>query len=308
MIRNSIIFVLAFTLNVHLKAEISEPILPLPQQLQLNGPLVSLGEKLFRDKRLSRDQTLACSSCHDLGRAGIEAYDTPARSPDGFNVPTIFNAGFHFKFLWIGRVETLEEQVESTVTSPTVLNNDWATILKRLRAAPEYQGQQLDADLIKKAIAEYERSLFTPNAPFDRYLRGDAAAITAEEKKGYEIFKDLGCSSCHQGMLLGGNMLQKFGVFRLPDPQAEQHFSARDLGRYAMTHQEADKFVFKVPSLRNVELTAPYFHNGSAITLEDAVAGMGRYQLGRELSKNEISAIVKFLKTLTGEWQGRRLR
>lgn len=303
----SFLFTFSLCMSSQVLGQAGEPIQPLPLAIQLDPQLVNLGARLFEDKRLSRDQTQSCASCHDLGRSGIESHHAPKVSKDGFNVPTIFNVGFHFRYLWTGRAESLEEQIEITVTSPRVFHNDWPTILGRLQGDARYRDVKLDADLIKKAIAEYERSLITPNARFDQYLRGDSQAITAEEKRGYQLFKEFGCSSCHQGMLLGGNMFQKFGIFRQPDPKAEQHILARDLGRFAITQKEEDKFVFKVPSLRNVERTAPYFHNGAAATLEDAVAGMGRYQLGRELSAHEIDSIVKFLKTLTGEWQGRRL-
>jgi cytochrome c peroxidase len=296
------LILLLFLCSWSLKAEGREPIEPLPSRIQLDPNLLRLGAKLFQDKRLSRRQDQSCASCHDLQRAGIEGPEAPPPRPDAFNVPTIFNVGFHFKYLWTGRAESLEEQIEITVTSSKVFQNDWPTILQRLRADPSYSGHSLSPDLIKKAIATYERSLITPHARFDRYLEGETNAISPEEKEGYQLFKDLGCSSCHQGMLLGGNMYQKFGIFRQPNPKAERKLFERDLGRYAVTGKEEDKFVFKVPSLRNVEHTAPYFHNGSAARLEDAVAGMGRYQLGRELSRREIELLVSFLKTLTGEW------
>lgn len=279
-----------------------EPMEPLPLTIELDPELLRLGAKLFQDRRLSRHQDQSCVTCHDLQHGGIEGPDAPPPRPDGFNTPTILNVGLHFKYLWTGRAESLEEQIEITVTSPRVFHNDWPTILQRLSSDPQYKGFPLSPDLIKSAIATYERSLITPNARFDRYLRGESEALNPREKEGYRLFKELGCSSCHQGRLLGGNMYQKFGIFRRPNPKAESRLFDRDLGRYAVTGKDEDKFVFKVPSLRNVEHTAPYFHNGSAATLEDAVAGMGRYQLGRELSRTEIDSIVSFLKTLTGEW------
>ncbi|HET9236533.1 MAG TPA: cytochrome c peroxidase [Oligoflexus sp.] len=298
MMRRLLLSILCWSLRV----EGHEPIEPLPLTVELDPRLLRLGAKLFQDKRLSRHQDQSCASCHDLQRGGIEGPAAPPTRPDGFNIPTIFNVGFHFKYLWTGRAESLEEQIEITLTSPRVFQNDWPTVLQRLQGDPQYQGQSLSPDLIKKAIATYERSLITPNARFDRYLRGETQAISPLEKKGYQLFKDLGCSSCHQGRLLGGNMYQKFGIFRHANPKAERRLFERDLGRYAVTRKDEDKFVFKVPSLRNVEHTAPYFHNGSAATLDDAVAGMGRYQLGRELSRSEINSLVSFLRTLTGEW------
>ncbi len=288
--------------------------LPLPQKQALKSELVVLGEKLFYDTRLSHDLSLSCASCHELTRGGIDLRDTQGVRSDRFNAPTLFNVGFHFKYFWNGRAENLEEQIELTVRSPTVFNNDWPRIEERLQGDASYRpllqrmgsGKNLNAELIKKALAEFERSLVTPDSRFDRYLRGDKDALSPMEKRGLQLFKTLGCSSCHQGALLGGNMFQKFGIFgRIP---ADRLISPRDLGRYSITQKEEDRFVFKVPSLRNVELTAPYFHNGAAATLHDAVAIMSRAQLGRELADEEREHIVAFLKTLTGEWRGRPLK
>ncbi len=288
--------------------------LPLPQKQALKSELVALGEKLFYDTRLSHDLSLSCASCHELTRGGIDLRDTQGVRSDRFNAPTLFNVGFHFKYFWNGRAETLEEQIELTVRSPTVFNNDWPRIEERLQGDASYRpllqrmgsGKNLNAELIKKALAEFERSLVTPDSRFDRYLRGDKDALSPMEKRGLQLFKTLGCSSCHQGALLGGNMFQKFGIFgRIP---ADRLISPRDLGRYSITQKEEDRFVFKVPSLRNVELTAPYFHNGAAATLHDAVSIMSRAQLGRELADEEREHIVAFLKTLTGEWRGRPLK
>jgi len=159
------------------------------------------------------------------------------------------------------------------------------------------------------AIATFERTLLTPGSRFDRFLRGDSAAINAREQEGYRHFLDYGCASCHQGALLGGNMYQRFGVMvDYFGRSGADHAVLSDLGRYNVTGREEDRHVFKVPSLRNVEVTAPYFHNGSAQTLEDAVVAMGRYQLGRELSGSDVQAITAFLRTLTGEWEGRTLQ
>ncbi len=293
---------------------IGDSFLPLPQKLALKSELVALGEKLFYDTRLSHDLSLSCASCHELTRGGIDLRDTQGVRSDRFNAPTLFNVGLHFKYFWNGRAETLEEQIELTVRSPTVFNNDWSRIEERLQGDASYRpllqrlgsGKKLNAELIKKALAEFERSLVTPDSRFDRYLRGDKEALSHKEKSGLQLFKSLGCSSCHQGALLGGNMFQKFGIFgRIP---ADRMISPRDLGRYSITQKEEDRYVFKVPSLRNVELTAPYFHNGAAATLHDAVSIMSRAQLGRELTDDEREQVVAFLKTLTGEWRGRPLK
>lgn len=292
-----------------------ESILPLPLEIKLDKGLVALGEKLFSDQRLSQGNNQSCASCHDLKFGGINRLDRETGDNQGFNTPTLFNVGFHFKLFWNGRASDLEEQIELTVTSPTVFNNTWPKILESLKADKDYQrllariqpGRTMDPDLLKKALAEFERSLWTPNSRFDKFLRGDASAITDEEKRGFQTFKNLGCSSCHQGMLLGGNMFQKFGIFS-PKAIIQLEFPARDLGRYTVTQRDDDRYVFKVPSLRNIELTAPYLHNGAAKTLESAVTTMGRAQLGRHLNPDEVDSIVKFLKTLTGEWRGQALK
>jgi len=157
---------------------------------------------------------------------------------------------------------------------------------------------------VRQTILEYERSLVTPNAPFDRYLRGNSQAVSTEVKQGFAMFKSYGCSSCHQGVAIGGNVFERFGVLR--DFFADRgHFDNADLGRFNVTQQDQDRFVFRVPSLRNVALTAPYFHDGSAATLEDAVKTMASYQLGRDLEDADRTALVAFLRSLTGEYRGR---
>lgn len=295
--------------------ERGEPFAPLPLDLPLDQKLIRLGEKLFTEERLSHDSSESCASCHDLAFGAIDRRDAAGPRGDRFNTPTLFNSGFHSRYFWNGRAQSLEEQIELTVYSPNVFRNNWETIVKRLESDASYKpllealgpGKKLDGELIKKALAEFERSLWTPNSRFDKFLRGDTTALNEQEKKGFETFKSLGCSSCHQGMLLGGNMLQRFGIFGVRPPIPAELLK-RDLGRYSVSGREEDRFVFKVPSLRNVELTAPYLHNGAAPGLEDAVRIMGRAQLGRQLADEEVDSLVKFLKTLTGEWRGQALR
>lgn len=289
-----------------------EPILPLPALPVLSAERVALGELLFNDKRLSADQTLACASCHDLTRGGADGrpFSIGIGGAVGeINAPSVFNSGLSMAQFWDGRALTLEEQVAGPLHNPLEMGSNWSQVLDRLaqddalqtafrRAYPD----GLTVNNLSNAIATFERSLQTPNSRFDRYLQGDQAALSPAEVEGYRRFRELGCSSCHQGALVGGNMYQKFGV--LGDYFAGRAITRADLGRFNVTQRDEDMHVFKVPSLRNVALTAPYFHDGSVATLEQAVLLMGRYQLGRELSELDAQAIAAFLKSLTGEWRG----
>ena len=297
-------------------AQTDEPIKPIPVESKLDPKLVALGEKLFNDKRLSRDNSMSCASCHDLGRGGIDNLQTSvgiggAKGP--INAPTVFNSALNFRQFWDGRVNTLEDQVTGPVHNPIEMGSNWAEVLGKLGKDPTLVAQfkstfadGLQSKNIQAALGTFGRSLVTPNARFDKYLRGDKTAITAGEIKGYELFKKYGCVACHQGVAVGGNMFQTFGV--MGDYFAKRgNPTEADLGRFNVTKSEADRHVFKVPSLRNVALTAPYFHDGSAATLNDAVAVMFKYQLGRAASKEDQQHIVMFLHTLTGEYKGKPL-
>lgn len=289
-----------------------QPILPLPPLPALSPARVALGERLFHDRRFSADNTLACVSCHDLTRAGTDGKRVSVGiggALGGINAPTVFNSALSFVQFWDGRAASLEEQAAGPIHNPAELGSNWAEVLGRLSRdasmVAEFRAAYPDgltAANIADAIATFERSLLTLNSRFDRYLQGDGSALSSLEQDGYRRFRELGCSSCHQGVLLGGNMYQKFGV--LGDYFAGQPETKSDLGRYNVTGREVDKHVFKVPSLRNIALTAPYFHNGSVDTLTDAVVIMGRYQLGRELESRDVQAIVAFLGSLNGEWRG----
>lgn len=276
---------------------------------------VALGERLFRDPRLSGDQTLACAGCHDLARGGVDRLPVSigvAGGKGGINAPTVFNAALNFVQFWDGRAATLEEQAAGPIHSELEMASDWARILPRLRADSEYV-RAFDAAYpdgitsanVLDAIASFERTLVTPNSRFDRYLNGEPAMLTADELEGYQRFREYGCTSCHQGRLLGANMYQKFGAVR--DYYLDRPTTKADLGRYNVTGRDEDRHVFKVPSLRNVAVTAPYFHDASATTLEQAVVLAGRHQLGRDLGQRDVTLIVAFLRTLTGEWRGKLL-
>jgi cytochrome c peroxidase len=298
------------------KRESIEPIQPIPLHIELDAQRVALGSTLFSDPRLSANGTVACSSCHSLAQGGA---DGKVRSIGIFgrvstvNAPTVFNSGFNFKQFWDGRAETLEDQITGPLLNPREMGSNWPQALGKLRRDPKIVrafAQTYPDGLtrlnLENAIATFERSLYTPNSRFDQYLRGDSQAISAEEKHGYQIFKSYGCATCHQGVNVGGNMFEQFGL--MADYFADRGGETKaDLGRYNVTGSDEDRHVFKVPSLRLAALTAPYFHDGSAKHLPDAVRVMAKYQLGRKLSDEDVRLIVLFLNTLPGEYQGRAL-
>jgi cytochrome c peroxidase len=295
-------------------ADFSEPIKPVPLTANQDPDRAQLGRQLFHDARLSANGRVSCSSCHDPAHGGADNRDRSlgfAGQPTEVNAPTVLNASLNFKQFWNGRADSLEQQIDSVVQNPVEMGSKWVDVVAKVshdtnyaqRFATSYK-DGVTRENIQNAIATYERTLLTPDSRFDKYLRGQANALSPEEKAGYIKFKQYGCISCHQGVNVGGNMFQKFGV--MGDYFAERGTPAdADMGRYLVTREEDDKHVFKVPSLRNVALTAPYFHDGSAKTLDAAVDVMFRYQLGRVASAQDKAAIVKFLGTLTGEAGGR---
>ena len=293
----------------------TEPIRPIPLDLRLDARKVALGERLFNDKRLSGDNSIACASCHGLDRGGADGRISAlgiGGAVGPINTPTVLNSGFNFRQFWDGRAASLEEQAAGPVHNPKEMGSNWAQVLGKLSqdkalvaAFVASYRDGLQARNIQDAIAVFERSLSTPNSRFDKYLRGDKGALTADEAHGYQLFKNYGCVACHQGVNIGGNMYQVFGV--MGNYFAGRPLTEADLGRFNVTHDPADRHLFKVPSLRNVALTAPYFHDGSAHTLAEAVDTMFRVQLGRPAPPQDKESIVKFLRTLTGELRGRPL-
>ena len=293
-----------------------QPIEPLPLTDDLDSACAALGEVLFQDPRLSGDGKVACTDCHhvDHGMADAKPHSQVNGRPEtAVNSPTMYNVRFLHRLSWSGKYESLETHIDALMVNPKVMASSWETATKHLSEVASYRqrfaavfGDGLTPGNVRRAILEYERSLVTPNAPFDRYLRGNAQAVSLEVKLGYGLFKSYGCASCHQGVAIGGNVFERFGVLR--DFFADRgRFEVADLGRFNSTQREQDRFVFRVPSLRNVALTAPYFHDGSASTLEEAVTTMARYQLGRVLDDQERSALVAFLHSLTGEYRGKPL-
>jgi cytochrome c peroxidase len=288
----------------------------LPQQVALAPDKVALGERLFHDARLSSNDSISCASCHGLTTGGV---DNRARSigvngaVGDINAPTVFNSGFNFAQFWNGRAATLEDQVDGPVNNPKEMASNWPQVVAKLSSDATYPAQfsRLYSDgvtpvNIKDAIATFERSLVTPNSRFDRYLNGDQAALSVREKHGFELFQSHGCSSCHQGVNLGGNMYGKVG-------QMGDYFADRgnpgdaDLGRFNLDNDGHGMNVFKVPGLRNVARTAPYFHDGTIETLLQAVKTMAKYQLGRPIAPEDMDDIVAFLESLTGEYKGKPL-
>ncbi|MGL4622774.1 cytochrome-c peroxidase [Chroococcidiopsis sp.] len=290
--------------------QVDEPIQPIPLQISLDRGKVALGEQLFHDRRLSSDNRISCLSCHALNRGGADnkAFSIGVNGAVGnVNTPTVYNSAFNAYLNWNGKFSTLEDFTTAVIQNPRAMGIQWQVLLPKLQRVPDYvrafnqnYPDGLTATNVVDAIATYLRSLYTPNSRFDRYLRGDKSAISATEKEGYRLFQTYGCVSCHQGMNVGGNLFQKFGI--MGDYFRDRGKIAKvDLGRYNVTQDEADMFVFRVPSLRNVALTAPYFHDGSVQTLEQAINIMAKYQLGRSLSARDTQFIVQFLRTLTGE-------
>jgi cytochrome c peroxidase len=285
------------------------PFEPLPE-VKVDENKVELGRLLYFDTRLSGDGTLSCASCHSFDKGGADAAKTSTgiRGQLGpINSPTVLNAHLNFVQFWDGRAKDLEEQALGPVENPLEMGATWPEVVERLKA-DERLVEKFDAlyddgvtkENVANAIAEFERSLSTP-APFDRFLEGDEDAISDEAKRGRDLFVQTGCTSCHSGPGLGGTMFQKFGLLEDYFPIRGGELTEADLGRYNVTKDEADKHMFKVPILRNVALTAPYFHDGSVDDLGAAVQIMARVQLRKELAPDEVKAIVAFLETLTGE-------
>jgi cytochrome c peroxidase len=287
----------------------ARPLSPLPAPAPADPARVALGKDLFHDPRLSGDQSVSCASCHVIAEGGD---DGRARSVGAggqlsrVNAPTVLNAALHFRQFWDGRVATLEAQVDGPLLATDEMASSWETALERLRADPVYVARferlystPPSREAVRDALATYERALLTPG-PIDRFLRGEEDALSAGQRRGYALFSRYGCVSCHQGAGVGGNMYQRLGIFGDYFADRGGPVTQADLGRFQVTGVEADRHVFKVPGLRNVAQTAPYFHDGSTATLEDAVRTMARYQLGRELPEADLRDLVDFLGSLSG--------
>ena len=293
------------------KALLREPISPIPLHTRVDDKKVALGKQLFNDKRLSANNTISCATCHPLNKAGMDGnvISIGINGNSGIiNTPTVFNSALNFAQFWDGRALTLEEQIDGPIHASNEMGTDWSAVVGKLNKDSKLITQfnkiypeGISAKTIKNAIATFERSLNTPNSRFDHYLRGDMNAISKREKEGYLLFKSYGCSSCHQGVSVGGNMYEKMGVIYNYFVERGDLTKA-DNGRFNITGDEEHRYEFKVPSLRNIKLTAPYFHDGTALTLYDAVKVMSKYQLGRTINDKDTRKIVEFLHTLTGDF------
>ena len=295
-----------------------EPIEPLPERVPVDRARAAIGERLFSDVRLSGDSSVSCATCHPLDAAH---YGTDGRvhsvgvagAETAVNTPSIYDVAFDAKLNWTGRFSSFETHHDALIANARAMASSWPVVVGRVQSDPEYARvfsaayprDGVTAETVRDALVAFERTLVTPNAPFDRFLRGDTSALSADAREGWTLFKGYGCVSCHQGINVGGNMVQRFGVMRRAFDVDPTRVSESDYGRFNVTHEEGDRFVFRVPSLRNVARTAPYFHNGSAATLEDAVRVMADVQLGRALDAEETRKIVAFLGSLTGELPAR---
>ena len=289
----------------------AEPVAAIPAPEGLDPELVRLGERLFHDVRLSANNSVSCAHCHHLGKGGSDNLQVSVGIEGrlgNINSPTVYNTSFHLAYFWDGRAATLEDLIlDGPLQNPNEMGSNWREVLGKLGEDDELQrlfdelfAEGLTAETVAQAIATFLRSLSTTDAPFDRWLKGDESALTEKQKRGYHAFKRYGCISCHQGVNLGGNMYAPLGIMGDYFADRGGEVTAADLGRYNVTGRESDRHRFKVPSLRLVTLTAPYFHDGRVETLEEAVSLMARYQLGRELPEQRIEEIVAFLHALVG--------
>ncbi len=271
---------------------------------------VQLGKMLFFDPRLSASHAISCNSCHNIGLGGADGESTSIghRWQRGArNAPTVFNAVFDKTQFWDGRAKDLEQQAGGPIVNPVEMGSPEAHVAEQLSAIPGYreafakafpaQADPVTLGNLEKAIAVFEATLITPDAPFDRFLEGHADALTATQKAGLALFIAKGCAACHNGINLGGATFAPFGVVEKP---AADLLPPSDTGRFMVTRTPGDEYVFKVPSLRNVALTAPYFHTGQVWDLSVAVAVMSASQLGAHLTPDEVSRITAFLESLTG--------
>jgi cytochrome c peroxidase len=276
---------------------VQEPITPVPPAPPADPRTVALGDRLFHDPHLSGDGTRACSSCHDVRTNGADGkrFDlTPIGGHASFNTNTVFNAALSYRMNWEGNAQTLESAAAMSLSDPQLMASSVDVALRAAKADASLSrqfnmiyGRKPDSANLLDAIATYERSLVTPGSRFDLWLAGDTSALSAEEQTGYRLFKSFGCVSCHQGVNVGGNLFERSGIYH-------------PLG----SHQG---MLLRVPSLRNVAVTAPYFHDGSAPTLDRAVVEMGYAQLNRRLSDDQVKAVAAFLTTLTGRYEGKPL-
>nr|WP_208623230.1 cytochrome-c peroxidase [Vibrio hangzhouensis] len=297
---------MSVALSVNAKRQDAEPIKIIEPVVGLDQQKVELGKMLWFEPRLSASNTISCNSCHNVAKGGVDNLPSSighkwAIGP--INSPTVLNSDLNFVQFWNGRAKDLQEQAAGPIENPKEMAFTHDLAIGTLKSIPQYQqwfkkaygSENFTIAEVTDAIATFEKTLRTPNSKFDKWLKGDDSALTVDQLEGYALFKQKGCIACHSGPLAGGQMYQKMGLvkaFKTDNP---------DIGRAAITGKEFDKYVFKVPTLRNVELTYPYFHDGSVWDLQEAVEVMADIQLGQSLTKSESRKITAFLKSLTGE-------
>ncbi|MGB0128832.1 MAG: cytochrome-c peroxidase [Rhodocyclaceae bacterium] len=302
----TLVAALAATAAFNAWAATDEPIQPIEPIKQINLALAELGKKLYFDPRLSKSGFISCNSCHNLSMGGTDNIPTSIGDKwqqGPINAPTVLNSSLNVAQFWDGRAADLKAQAGGPIANPGEMAFSHTLAVSVLESIPQYVTEfkqvfakdKITIDEVTSAIAEFEKTLATPNSRFDQWLLGNKDALIADELAGYKLFKDSGCVACHNGPAVGGSSFQKMGIV------APYKAKSPAEGRSAVTGKEIDRFSFKVPTLRNVEMTYPYFHDGAANTLKEAVDIMGRLQLGKKFSDAENAKIVAFLKTLTGE-------
>lgn len=292
---------------------------PAPSDNPTTPEKVALGKMLYHDPRLSSTGTVSCSSCHNTMLGGEDNRPNSMGvngQTGGRSAPTVWNAAFNTVQFWDGRAESLEAQAAGPVTNPIEMGmKSWDEVVARLNTIEGYKkafadafgGNAISKDTATKAIAAYERTLITPNSAYDKYVGGEKSALTDQQVRGMNKAAELGCTGCHSGPAFNGpGMYQKFPVHSNGMYQAKYHFN-KDLGRAEVTKKAEDEHLFKVPTLRNIALTAPYFHNGAVKTLDEAVKVMAKLQLDKDLSNDEVADIVAFLNALTGEFPEQKM-
>jgi cytochrome c peroxidase len=298
------------------EAYASGPVQPLPRNRVADAAKVNLGNALYHDVRLSGDNTLSCASCHGLDEGGCDQLPVSegiAGQKGPINAPTVFNSAYQFAMFWDGRMSTLKEQAGGPVENPLEMGAKWADVLPKLAADPAFMAQfsaiypELNDENVRDAIAEFEKSLVTPDSPFDRFLRGEESALSDEAKHGYTLFVESGCAACHTGKILGGQSYEPMGYRKDYFGSLKRELTDADAGRYNFTKNEADRGKFKVPTLLNVALTHPYFHDAATDNLREAVAIMVEYNAGITLGDGDLDALTAFLESLTGKYDGKPL-
>ena len=296
----------------------SEPLRPIADSWEVDAQKAALGKLLYHDVRLSVDNTVSCASCHGLSTAGVDNKqysEGVGKQLGGVNAPTVFNAVYNFVQFWDGRAATLADQAAGPPLNPVEMASaSFDEIIAKLKRDKLLTNQFKKAypdgwsqANITNAIECFEKTLLTPNSRFDKYLRGDDDALTEEEEDGYELFKHYSCATCHVGPNVGGESYELMGLRNHYFADRGLELTAEDNGRFKETGVERDRHRFKVPGLRNVALTWPYYHDGTRASLKEAVCDMGTYQVGVTLTDEEEDKIVAFLNTLTGEYEGKLL-